>query len=369
MEFACGYAKVRWRIWGWKVLPFGNMAAEAWHYGGNAQAASARGSHFITLALVPVSRPRELPQLSFSGSAVVIELELPTSQVGLALSCRIHATARDVAELQRRLNRSRNDRRSGSAIAGMILLLAICGWIVDGEDGACRAVGSGLPFPDDSPVPFESTLRQFGARPLYPAEMPPLFDVLREIGRRAGLPAMPDLYYLPAAGAMNAYALGGPRRPAIALTDGLLRGMTLNEIAAILAHEVAHIRNGDASAMTWASTLRHAIALTSLTAVAALQGRDGLAGRPLAALLNCASGIGQLLYLALSRIRELDADATALDLIDDPGALASALHKLERHHNGAHHQPAVWPDDGLIQFLRSHPATCDRVGMLRRLAQ
>lgn len=261
-----------------------------------------------------------------------------------------------------------NHRRSECVIAGMILLLAVCGWIVDGDDGAHRAVKNGTPLPDDLAVPPDVILRQLGARLLRPAEMPALFDMLRDICRRAGLLRLPDLYYLPVAGAMNAYALGGPRRSAITLTDGLLRGMTPDEIAGILAHEIAHICNGDACAMTWASTLQRAIALTALTSLAALQRCDGVTAAPLAALLSSASAIGQLLYLALSRIRELDADTTALEFIDDPQALVSALHKLERHHNAAHNMAALWSNDGPLELLRSHPATWRRVGNLRRLA-
>ncbi len=86
--------------------------------------------------------------------------------------------------------------------------------------------------------------QRFGARLLRPEEYPALRHVLETICRRAQLPRLPDIYILPH-GAMNAYALGGPDGSAITLTDGLLRGMTLPEVAGILAHEVAHIRNDD----------------------------------------------------------------------------------------------------------------------------
>src|SRR5439155_15407701 len=83
--------------------------------------------------------------------------------------------------------------------------------------------------------------------------------------------------------------------------------------------------------------------------------------RPLAMLLGGASAIGQLLCLALSRIRELDADAFALELIDDAQALVAALHKLERHHTGASFaSAATHRGDDLLGFLRSHPATSER---------
>ena len=322
----------------------------------------------MTLALVPASGQAHSPKLSLIGDTIVIEMWLPSGLPGSALFCRIRATARDVAELQRSFNRDSNHRRSGRVLAGMVLLLAVCGWISGGDHGAKRAVAGGLPLPDDAAIGPDVMLQQLGARRLHPAEMPALFDMLRDICRRAGLPRLPDLYLLHSSGAMNAYALGGPHRSAITVTDGLLAGMTHGEIAGILAHEVAHIRNGDARAMTWASTLHRAIALTALTSLAALQRHDGSTSGPLAALLGSAAAIGQLLYLALSRIRELDADATALELIDDPQALVSALHKLERHHNAAHDLSALWWRDGWLEFLRSHPATSERVGNLHRLA-
>jgi heat shock protein HtpX len=326
------------------------------------------GGLFVTLALMPAIGPRQSPRLLQCRDTIVIEVELPSGPPGLSLCCRIHVSIREVAELQRSCNRDFNHRKSGRVIAGMILLLAICGWITGGDHGAKQAVTGGAPLPDDAAVAPDVILRQLGARQLHPSEMPLLFEMLRDICRRAGLNRLPDLYLLNSAGGMNAYALGGPGRSAITLTDGLLQGMTRNEIAGILAHEVAHIRNGDASAMTWASALHRAIALTALTGLTALQHQHGTAARPLAALLSCASTIGQLLYLALSRIRELAADATALELIDDPHALVSALHKLERHHNASHGLPALWSCDGLLEFLRSHPATSERVGNLRQLA-
>ncbi|MGP0092746.1 MAG: M48 family metalloprotease [Xanthobacteraceae bacterium] len=142
--------------------------------------------------------------------------------------------------------------------------------------------------------------------------------------------------------------------------------MTLGEIAGILAHEVGHIRNNDTWAMSWAVALHRAIALTSLIALSR-QAQSGAAA-PLAMLLSRAPAIGHLLCLALSRIRELDADATALELIDDPQALVAALHKLERYHTGLPVMAAVSRGEDSERFLSSHPATAERVGILLRLA-
>lgn len=350
-----------------KLTTLGNIVAEACCEGRNAFRTVPGTENFVSLALVAANGQIESPRLWRSGGRLIVEVRLPSGQPGLALICRFCATAHDIASLLRWLNRTHNHRRSGQLIAGMLLLLATCGWIFGGEDGAQRALGA-TPLPDDSAIVPEIMLHQVGARLLYPAEMPALFDILRVICHRAGLLRCPDLYYLPTAGMMNAYSLGGPRRSAITLTDGVLRAMNLNEIAGILAHEVAHIRNGDTCAMTWASMLQRAIALTSLASLAALQRHSDATVGPLAALLSYASAVSQLLYLALSRTREFDADATALELIDDPQALVSALNKLERHHNTAQNLPALSLLRNGVEFLRSHPATSERICHLRRLA-
>jgi heat shock protein HtpX len=294
-------------------------------------------------------------------------MELPTGRPNERLLVRIYASARDASHAQRHLHRELNGKRSGFAIAGMLLLLAVCGWIVDGEDGARRAVASGGLKPDDFVISPEMMARRFSAKLLIPAEMPSLFAKLREICRRARLPSLPDLYYLPEPNSMNAYALGGPRRSAIVLTDGLLRRMTEDEVAGILAHEVAHISNNDRFAMDWATSLQQAVAVTALAGLAARR-NDRITNSVLAAFLQSAPSIGQLLYLALSRSRELDADARALDLVDRPHALVAALNKLERFHTNAQLVPMQAMEDSVARLLRSHPATWERVGLLVRLA-
>jgi heat shock protein HtpX len=309
-------------------------------------------------------------QVARTGTTAILDIHLPIGRPDAVLLCRVEAAPSEVARLQRHLHRTLNHRNSGWAIGGMVLLLAVCGWVVGGEEGARWAVAGGTPRPDGAAITPEFMQRWFGARLMRPAEMPVLFDLLHDLCRRARLHRAPDLYYLPAPHSMNAYALGGPDGSAITLTDGLLRGMTPGEIAGILAHEIAHIRNNDAWALAWAAALQRAIALTSLIGRASLQAQPGASvlARPLAALLSGAPAIGQILGLALSRIRELDADALALELIDDSWPLIAALDKLERHHTGARVTPLAAGDDDPGWFLRSHPATAERVGTLLRLA-
>ena len=323
----------------------------------------------ISFAMVPAAPHMEPARVSRSNDTISIELHLTTEWPGWALYCRIDGNPQELSSLRRQIHRDDNHRHSAWVIAAMVLLLALCGFIDGGAEGAQRAVAEGMPRPGAAAVPRELWLRTFGARLLRPAEMPRLFLVLTEVCRRAQLSRLPDLYYVAAPAQMNAYAYGGPERSAIIVTEGLLRNMSLSEIAGILAHEVAHIRNQDAWAMDWAAALNRAIERVAAAVLAALRARgERTPGRPLASLLSAAPTLSRLLLLALSRIRELDADATALDLTGDSHAMVGALAKLERHHGGSAMPAADTFDDGPMRFLRSHPETSERVGTLLSLA-
>jgi len=322
----------------------------------------------ISFALERSAPHAEMLQLSRDGATTVLDLHLPTDQPGLFLRCRIDVGSQDMS--RRRVRQAANHRSSALAIAGMTLLLAVCGWIVGGTEGVQQALTGGAPRPNGPAIARETIFRWFGASLLRPAELPELFNILAEVCHRARLPRLPDIYCLPGPGDMNAYALGGPEGAAIILTEGLLRRMTREEIAGILAHEVAHIRNNDVWTMSWAAALHRAIEWTSLTGLVLLRAQHAgtAVNRPLAALLHAAPSIARLLCLALSRTRELDADATALELTGDWQALIAALEKLEHHHSGFAAQPRSAPENGQTRLLRSHPATSERVGALLSLA-
>jgi heat shock protein HtpX len=349
-----------------------NTSGEAWRGGRIGNTIPGAGP-CVAFALVPAGSHAGVMQVSRSGATVVVEMHLPTDRPGLVLRCQINASSQDLLCLRRQVHQTANYRSSTWAISGMVLLLAVCGWIVGGAEGAHRAVTEVMPLPRSNgpAISRENMYRWFGAQLLGPAEMPGLFQILTDVCIRARLSRLPDLYYLAVPSSMNAYALGGPDNSAIVLTEGLLRGMTPGEVAGILAHEVAHIRNNDAWAMSWAAALHRAIEWTSLAGLALLRANNGGTGsdRPLATLLSAAPTIGRLLGLALSRLRELDADATALELTGDSQGLIAALGKLERHHTGSPIMPvSAFEDDGPTRLLRSHPATAERVGTLLSLA-
>jgi len=324
----------------------------------------------ISLALVHCAPPM---QIRVSRCGTTVEIFWPSGEAGVYLRCRVELNSkhRELLRHRRFAQQTANHHSSALAILAMLLLLAVCGWIVGGTEGMRRALQGTEPRPDDTIISRESMHRWFGARLLSSAEVPELFAILTKVCIRAGLARVPDLYCLPAPGDMNAYALGGPQRSAIVVSEGLLRGMTRDEIAGILAHEVAHIRNNDTWTMSWATALRRAIDWTSLAGLALMRTRHGhgamMASRPLATLLSAAPVLGQLLGLALSRVRELDADRTALELTGNSRALIAALDKLERHHTGSASMAVSAFGHDPMRLLRSHPATSERVGTLLSL--
>ncbi|WP_455768484.1 M48 family metalloprotease [Acinetobacter schindleri] len=212
------------------------------------------------------------------------------------------------------------------------------------------------------------TLRLYGARPLHPNEAPDLWAVLRELAARAGLPAVPVPHYVPS-GVVNAFATGTKHHAAIALTDGLLRSLTPRELTGVLGHEIAHIANEDLRVMGLAdsiSRLTHLLALLGqimllFSLPALLWGTVAIQWPAL--LLVAVSP--QLALLGLSRVHEFDADRLTAELTGDPQGLALALAKIER-------ESRAWllPGWGNPEpsWLRTHPATTERIQRLRELA-
>jgi heat shock protein HtpX len=256
-------------------------------------------------------------------------------------------------------------------IAGTALLAGAIAWIVFGTSGLIWAgVSSAIGIYMLSRVSPKVVLTLYKARPLRRDEIPELHAIMDDLTASAGLPARPQLYYVPSK-MMNAFAVGKREDSAIAVTDGLLRAMNLRQLNGILAHEVAHIRSGDLRVMGLADVLNRVTGFMSTM---------GLIGVPLMfgtgwnipilglLLLIFAPTIGGLLQLALSRAREYDADLDGAALTGDPEGLASALALLERR------QGAVW--EGLVlpgsrlpepSLLRSHPRTEDRISRLLSL--
>ncbi|MFP4405729.1 zinc metalloprotease HtpX [Rhodosalinus sp.] len=217
-------------------------------------------------------------------------------------------------------------------IAQSVLLLAGMagiGWVVIGAlvgpDLALAIVAGsvgGLLFAPG--MPKGMLLRAYGARRLTGREFPDGVAILSDLARRAGLPRVPELYYIPSR-IPNAFAMGRPEDSVVCVSDGLLRLMNRRELAGVLAHEVAHIANRDLWIMGLADAMSRAVSLASWVGqlILLLNLPLVLAGAahvpwevPL--LLIFSPTIMALLQLALSRTREYDADRGGASTAENP---------------------------------------------------
>jgi heat shock protein HtpX len=230
-------------------------------------------------------------------------------------------------------------------------------------------------------------LKMSGAHEVSPAEAPELHRLVEQLAERAKLPK--PAVYLIDSDAPNAFATGrSPSKSAVAVTSGIMRLLNRAELAGVIAHELAHIKNRDTLISSVAATIAGAISMLADMATWAMMfggfgssedeeegGLGELAGSlvfiivaPLAAML---------IQLAISRSREFSADATGARILGDSLPLASALEKLElgvdRHPMEVN--PATSPlyivnplrGGGLVNLFRTHPATAERVARLRAM--
>jgi heat shock protein HtpX len=271
--------------------------------------------------------------------------------------------------------RSRSNRRNTLhtilLIGGTGLLMGVLAYSMFGWMGLAGAIVFGIiGIASLGRVSPKMVLGLYKARPLAEHEAPELHAMMRELTKRAELPAQPTLHYVPTK-MMNAFAVGHEEDSAVAVTDGLLRAMNKRQIAGILAHEVSHIKSGDLKVMGLADVLNRITSMLS---------NVGLIGIPLVfgtginvpiwslLLMIAAPTLGGLLQLGLSRAREYDADLDGATLTGDPEGLASALKILEETQGGKW-EGLVLPGSRLPQpsLLRTHPKTEDRIARLMAL--
>lgn len=221
------------------------------------------------------------------------------------------------------------------------------------------------------------TLQLYGARPIYPAEAPVLWQIAQTLAARAELPSTPILYYVPSR-VINAFAAGNRNHSAIALTDGLLSQLTQRELTGVLGHEIAHIAHGDLKVMGLADYISRLTNLFSgagqlmIVLLLPLLFMEGYAVEisPLALILLIFSPhLAILVQLGLSRVREFDADLKSAVITNDPMGLASALAKIE--HTQRSWLSILLPGWGNPEpsWLRSHPSTAERINRLTRYAE
>ncbi len=271
----------------------------------------------------------------------------------------------------------RNALSTLGLVLGMASLMALAGWLLAGRSGIWWAGGltalALIVSPRLSPY---FVLRLYRARPLARVEAPVLHAMAEAMARRAGLPRVPHLFYVPSPMA-NAFTVGGRQGAAIALTDGLLRSLNTRELAGVLAHETAHVLHGDLALMNLADVISRVTAALSMTGQfllvlnlpLLLLGASPVSW-PLVLVLVFAPGASSFLQLALSRTREFSADAEAARLTGDPLGLAAALGKMQAAESGfwsrvflpGHRSPHP-------SLLRTHPEHAERIARLKELAE
>jgi heat shock protein HtpX len=229
-------------------------------------------------------------------------------------------------------------------------------------------------------------LRMHHAQEVSPAESPELYAMVQNLAARAGLP-MPKLYIIPEE-APNAFATGrNPQNGVVAVTEGLLRVLDRREVAAVIAHELGHIKNRDTLIMAIAATFAGALSMLANAAMfGSLFGGNQSSehdegGHPLAGLLGVmiAPIAATLVQMSISRAREFMADEAAARFTGMPLSLASALRKIEAWsqeipmHAGSPATAHLFIQNpfragGLANLFSTHPPTEQRVARLEAMA-
>lgn len=224
-------------------------------------------------------------------------------------------------------------------------------------------------------------LKMYHAREATRQQAPEVFDIVGRLTQNAGLP-MPKIFIIPSE-APNAFATGrNPENAVVAVTDGLLRLMNRQEIAGVLAHELAHVKNRDILIGSIAATLAGAIMLLANMARWSMifgGGRDdknggsGIVGLLFMSIL--APMAAMIIQMAISRSREYQADASGAALTGNPEGLASALEKLGAYSGrlpmnaspSTAHMLIVNPLSGrnLMHLFSTHPPLEERIARLR----
>ncbi|MEN0074214.1 MAG: zinc metalloprotease HtpX [Paracraurococcus sp.] len=228
-------------------------------------------------------------------------------------------------------------------------------------------------------------LSMYNAQPITLAEAPRLFAMVQQLAQRAGLP-MPALYVIHE-DQPNAFATGrNPQNAAVAVNTGLLDLMNEQEVAGVVAHELAHIKHRDTLIMTLTATLAGAVGMLAqfgfLFGGRSQDGRQNPFG-PIGAMVLLIVGplAAMLVQMAISRSREYEADRLGAEIAGDPRWLASGLQKLEQYKQGRVNQVAeanpasahmfiINPLSGLRMdsLFTTHPPTEDRIRRLLAMA-
>ncbi|PIE32893.1 protease HtpX [candidate division KSB3 bacterium] len=281
-----------------------------------------------------------------------------------------------------------NSMKTGILMAGLAGLLMLFGGYFGGEQGVIMAfiVAMGMNF-FSYWFSDKLVLKMYRAQEVSQHESPELYGMVRRLARQAELP-IPKVYIIPTENP-NAFATGrNPKHAAVAVTTGIMRMLSHDELAGVIGHELGHVKNRDILIQTIAATFASAISFLAMMARWGAffgGGRDddeggGALGMLAMALL--APVAATVIQLAISRSREFMADRAGAEISGSPQALASALGKISRgvqarplaatpSHNATAHMFIMKPFSagGLASLFSTHPSTEERIARLQQLAR
>ena len=270
-------------------------------------------------------------------------------------------------------------------LAVLTAMLVFAGDALGGRSGAITAlIFAGIMNFGTYWFSDKIVLMMYRAKPVTEADAPELYAITRDLTMKAGLP-MPKVYIM-GNDTPNAFATGrNPGHAAVAVTTGIMRLLTREELTGVLAHELAHIQNRDILISTIAATIAGAISyLAHMAQWAAMFGgtRDNeREGNPVAliVMMIVAPLAAMIIQMAISRSREYGADMGGANICGNPLSLANALRKLEYANKripmvGANaatsHMFIVNPLSGgsLLRLFSTHPPIEERIKRLEAMA-
>ena len=268
-------------------------------------------------------------------------------------------------------------------MCGLMLLFMYVGNLIGGEQGMKTAflIACGINFFSYF-FSDKLVLKQYHAIPANAQNAPELYQIVKRLSDKAGLP-MPKVYVIPEQ-VPNAFATGrNPRHAAVAATQGLLQLMSPEEVEGVLAHEMSHVRHYDILIGSVAAVFAGAIAM--LANFARYNGAAGNRNRANSGIFGIIGIIlmpiaASIIQMSISRTREYAADEGAARLTGHPEWLVSALSKLDgysknyqmqRVSSQTAHMFIVNPfgslTGGLAGLFRTHPSTADRISRLEKI--
>mgnify|MGYP002713121316 CR=1 FL=1 len=278
-----------------------------------------------------------------------------------------------------------NMMKTGLLLAAMTALFMAVGAAIGGQSGMLIAFIVALGMNAFSYWNADKlVLRMHNAVEVDAASAPELHEIVRRLAEAAALP-MPRVYVINNP-QPNAFATGrNPQNAAVAATTGLLQLLNPDEVAGVMAHELAHVQNRDTLIMTVTATLAGAISMLANFAMffgGSSRNNNGIGILGTLAMMILAPMAAALVQMAISRTREYAADRRGAEICGLPLSLASALEKIsgaaQRIPNmAAERNPAtahmfiVNPLSGarMDNLFSTHPNTENRIAQLRDIAR